>query len=45
MSPEMERFKQTLRNHAEQKANDIALWGDHLKLDYATLYALSLIHI
>lgn len=39
MSPEMERFKQTLRNHAEQKTNAIALWGDHLKLDYATLYA------
>ena len=39
MSPEMERFKQTLRNHAEQKTNAIALWGDHLKLDYAALYA------
>ncbi len=39
MSPEMERFKQALRHHAEQKTNAIALWGDHLKLDYATLYA------
>ena len=39
MSPEMERFKQALRHHAEQKTNAIALWGDHLKLD------LSLIHI
>ncbi len=39
MSPEMERFKQTLRNHAERKTNAIALWGDQLKLDYATLYA------
>jgi len=39
MSPEMERFKQTLRNHAERKTNVIALWGDQLKLDYATLYA------
>ncbi len=38
MSPEMERFKQTLRQHAEQKTNAIALWGDHLQLDYATLY-------
>ncbi len=37
MSPEIERFKQTLRHHAEQKTNAIALWGDHLKLDYATL--------
>lgn len=39
MSPELERFKQTLRNHAERKANATALWGDQLKLDYATLYA------
>ena len=39
MSPEMERFKQTLRSHAERKTNAIALWGDQLKLDYATLYA------
>ena len=39
MSPEVERFKQTLRQHAEHKTNAIALWGDHLKLDYATLHA------
>ncbi|MFJ3370438.1 AMP-binding protein [Pseudomonas sp. NPDC086251] len=39
MSPEMERFKQTLRSHAERKPNAIALWGDQLKVDYATLYA------
>jgi long-subunit acyl-CoA synthetase (AMP-forming) len=39
MSPEIVRFRQTLRFHAEHKAHTIALWGDHLKLDYATLYA------
>ncbi|MDN3222493.1 AMP-binding protein [Pseudomonas nunensis] len=39
MSPEVERFEQTLRSHAERKANGVALWGDQLKLDYATLYA------
>jgi long-subunit acyl-CoA synthetase (AMP-forming) len=39
MSPEIERFKQILREHAERKTHDIALWGDPLKLDYATLYA------
>jgi len=39
MSPETERFKQALRSHAERKTNAIAVWGDHLKLDYATLYA------
>ncbi|RON57921.1 AMP-binding protein [Pseudomonas frederiksbergensis] len=39
MSPEVERFKQTLRSHAERKTNATALWGDRLKLDYATLYA------
>lgn len=39
MSPERERFKQVLRDHAEHRPNAIALWGDHLKLDYATLYA------
>jgi long-subunit acyl-CoA synthetase (AMP-forming) len=39
MSPELERFKQTLHRHTEQQANAIALWGDHLKLDYATMYA------
>lgn len=39
MSPEMEGFKQTLRNHAERKTNTTALWDDQQKLDYATLYA------
>ena len=39
MSPEMEHFRQTLRRHAERKTNAIALWGDQLKVDYATLYA------
>ena len=39
MSPELERFKQTLHRHAERKPNSIALWGDQLKIDYATLYA------
>lgn len=39
MSLEMERFKQTLRRHAERKPNSIALWGDQLEIDYATLYA------
>ncbi|WP_095147458.1 AMP-binding protein [Pseudomonas sp. Irchel s3b6] len=39
MSPEVERFNQTLRNQAELKANATALWDDRRKLDYATLYA------
>jgi len=39
MSPEMTHFKKTLRDHAERKTNAIALWGDRLKIDYATLYA------
>lgn len=39
MSPELQRFKQTLRGHAERKTNAIAIWGDQLKVDYATLYA------
>ncbi len=39
MTLELQRFKHTLRSHAEQKASTIALWGDQLKLDYATLYA------
>ncbi|OOG14361.1 AMP-binding protein [Pseudomonas sp. C9] len=39
MSPEMERFRQTLRNHAERKTNATALWDDQLKVDYSTLYA------
>jgi long-subunit acyl-CoA synthetase (AMP-forming) len=38
MSPELELFKQTLRSHAEDQAKATALWGDRLKLDYATLY-------
>lgn len=39
MSPEMERFKEILRSHAECTPHTTALWGDQLKLDYATLYA------
>ncbi|MBA2928668.1 long-chain fatty acid--CoA ligase [Pseudomonas sp. CCUG 57209] len=39
MSPEVEHFKRTLRSHAERNTNTISLWGDELKLDYATLYA------
>lgn len=39
MSPELLRFRQILRSHAERHTRRIALWGDHLKLDYATLYA------
>ena len=39
MSPELQRFRQTLRSHAERHTRRIALWGDQLKLDYATLYA------
>ena len=39
MSPETERFKQTLRDHAERTPRATALWGDQLKVDYATLYA------
>jgi len=39
MSPELEDFKQALRQHAEKKTNSLALWGDELRLDYATLYA------
>ncbi|AZE49121.1 Long-chain-fatty-acid--CoA ligase [Pseudomonas chlororaphis] len=39
MSHEKEHFKQTLREHAERTPRAIALWGDHLKLDYATLYS------
>jgi long-subunit acyl-CoA synthetase (AMP-forming) len=38
MSLELELFKQTLRSHAEDQAKATALWGDQLKLDYATLY-------
>ena len=39
MSPEVQRFKEALRKHAEEKTAHIALWGDRLRLDYATLYA------
>jgi long-subunit acyl-CoA synthetase (AMP-forming) len=39
MSPETERFKQTLHSHAERTPTAIALWGDQVKVDYATLYA------
>ena len=39
MSPEVEHFKKTLRRHAERNTNTLSLWGDQLKLDYATLYA------
>ncbi|WP_323155031.1 AMP-binding protein [Pseudomonas alvandae] len=39
MSPEMERFKNTLRGHAQRRGHAIALWGDGSQLDYATLYA------
>ncbi|VVN83155.1 AMP-binding protein [Pseudomonas fluorescens] len=39
MSPEVLRFQQTLRKHAEQKTNALAIWGNELRLDYATLYA------
>ena len=39
MSPELARFKQALRRHAERKTHAVAVWGDQLKLDYATLYA------
>ncbi|VVO27786.1 AMP-binding protein [Pseudomonas fluorescens] len=39
MSPEVLRFQQALRKHAEQKTNALAIWGDKLQLDYATLYA------
>lgn len=39
MSPELVRFQEALRSHAEHKGDVIALWGDELKLDYASLYA------
>ncbi|CAI8932244.1 Long-chain acyl-CoA synthetase [Pseudomonas donghuensis] len=39
MSPELQRFAQTLRHHAKHNATVIALWGDELKLSYAALYA------
>src|SRR3546814_18104838 len=39
MLPEVERFKLTLREHAQRKGYAVALWGDNLRLDYATLYS------
>jgi long-subunit acyl-CoA synthetase (AMP-forming) len=39
MSPETRRFQEALRSHAERHDGSIALWGDHLKLDYPTLCA------
>jgi len=39
MSPELRHFRQTLHQHAERKPHTIALWGDKLKVDYATLCA------
>jgi long-subunit acyl-CoA synthetase (AMP-forming) len=39
MSLELQRFQETLRDHARRNNNATALWGDTLKLDYATLYA------
>jgi long-subunit acyl-CoA synthetase (AMP-forming) len=39
MSLELQRFQETLRDHARRNDNATALWGDTLKLDYATLYA------
>ncbi|MGE1173342.1 AMP-binding protein [Pseudomonas sp. BW7P1] len=39
MSLEMQRFQEALRDHARHNDNRIALWGDTLKLDYATVYA------
>ncbi len=39
MSLELHRFQETLREHARRNDNATALWGDTLKLDYATLYA------
>lgn len=39
MSPELSHFQQALREHGERTPHAIALWGDHLKIDYATLLA------
>ena len=39
MSPETLRFHAVLRGHAERNDGAIALWGDSLKMDYATLFA------
>jgi len=39
MSLELQRFQETLRDHARRNDNASALWGDTLRIDYATLYA------
>ncbi|MBN2975687.1 long-chain acyl-CoA synthetase [Pseudomonas fluorescens] len=39
MSPETRRFHAVLRAHAERNDGAVALWGDTLKMDYATLFA------
>lgn len=39
MSPELKHFQQILRSHSECSPQTIALWGDRMKLDYATLHA------
>ena len=39
MSPEMQRFKRTLHEHAQRQGQAVALWGDDGQMDYATLYA------
>lgn len=39
MSLELQRFQETLRDHAGRNDGRVALWGDTLKIDYTTLYA------
>lgn len=39
MSLELQRFQETLRDHAGRNDSSVALWGDTLKIDYTTLYA------
>jgi len=39
MSPETHRFHAVLRRHAERNDGAVALWGDTLKIDYASLFA------
>ena len=39
MSLELQRFQETLRDHARRNDNATAMWSDTLKLDYATVYA------
>ncbi|WEK07726.1 MAG: AMP-binding protein [Candidatus Pseudomonas colombiensis] len=39
MSPEVQRFNNTLRDHAENQGFATALWDDQVRLDYAELYA------